>query len=108
MSAVPLRVVERPDTSQHNGALRIAYPEDGYGVEPGDIWREPSLDDDDREAWAIVLPNLSVWYTTDRAGASGRWDVTGVPPALTVHPSINVQGDRSWHGWIRDGKLEAA
>lgn len=106
MNAVPLRIIDRPDTDQFDGILRFAYPEYGVNVQPGDTWREPRLDDDDREAWAIVLPNLSVWVTTDRAGA--RWDVSGTPPNLTVSPSIRVEGQYPWHGFIRDGRLEPA
>jgi hypothetical protein len=70
----------------------------------GAMWRVPERDDDGREAWAIVLPGAAgIWTTTDRAEGQAMWDVTGIPPNLTVSPSINAIGH--WHGWIRDGEL---
>lgn len=106
VTGIPLRMVERPERRGHHGAFRLADPEFN-GLEPGDCWREPELDADGREAWGIVLPNLHIWYTTDTAGGS-RWDVMGTPPDLTVHPSLNSEGARNWHGWIRGGRLEDA
>lgn len=57
----------------------------------------------------VMLPSRCPWpidrLATDNAGrmlASG-WTVTGDPPAVTVHPSINLKG--RWHGWIRDGVI---
>lgn len=100
---VPLRVVEHPDMGEHSGVLRLALPEYGWTVQPGDMWPVPRWDEPERECWAIVLPNLHVWYTTDRAG--GLWDLAGTAPDITVSPSINCEGGRSWHGWIRNGEL---
>jgi hypothetical protein len=34
------------------------------------------------------------------------WTVTGEPPAITVHPSIDAGA--SFHGWLRDGVLTTA
>ena len=31
------------------------------------------------------------------------WSVTGEPPRITAHPSINAVGD--YHGWLVDGVL---
>jgi hypothetical protein len=31
------------------------------------------------------------------------WKVTGVPPKITVHPSINFED--SYHGWLKDGVI---
>ena len=31
------------------------------------------------------------------------WTITGEPPHLTAHPSINVIG--AYHGWLKDGVL---
>lgn len=31
------------------------------------------------------------------------WLMTGVPPAITLSPSINCVGCCGWHGWLRDG-----
>lgn len=77
---------------------------------PGAMWRDPEMDVDGLECWAIVLPNGTIWYTTERAGASGnRWTVTGEPPNITVTPSIDDRDpNRPWHGWIRDGEFVTA
>ena len=71
------------------------------------MWRDPAWDDDDRERWAIVLPNGTVWYTTDIAsGTHERWEITGEPPNITVTPSIDDRWPGNpWHGWIRNGEL---
>lgn len=66
-------------------------------AQPGDCWRYG-------DAWWIILPDTSgdvgtpghpgilSWRTTDRASDPPHlpWDVTGVPPALTVTPSIDI------------------
>lgn len=36
-------------------------------------------------------------------GHYGGWTVTGVPPAITVHPSIDMKG--AYHGWLQNGVL---
>jgi hypothetical protein len=78
----------------------------------GCMWRDPEMDADGLEAWAIVLPDgAGVWYTTERAsGDHLRWDVTGEPPNITVTPSIDAHGSSDpgktgWHGWIKNGEL---
>lgn len=76
--------------------------------DPGAMWRWPEFDIEDRECWCIVLPNRAgLWWTTYRAdGSGGMWQVTGIPPKITVHPSINAgdgSGKGNWHGWINDG-----
>ncbi len=106
MANIPLRLIERPAALDDGSMSRVVYPEYGYDLQPGDYWREPGLDRDSREAWAIVLPNLSVWCTTD-AVPSGMWDVSGEMPAITVTPSIRVLGVRPWHGYITNGELVA-
>jgi hypothetical protein len=109
MAGVPLRIVERPN-GDDDGTVRHSDPEKGWwpGIQPGDCWREPQLDRDGRQAWCIVLPNREVWCTADIGHReSGMWDVTGEPPAFTVHPSIDCQGRRPWHGWITNGELIA-
>jgi hypothetical protein len=79
---------------------------------PGDMWHEPESDMTGepvaRECWAVVLPNGRVWRTTDPASDPPHplWDVTGQPPRITVHPSINDTDPRGgWHGWIENGEL---
>lgn len=106
---IPLRIVERP-TAGSGQILRLgrAFPGGNFLLDPGNMWHEPDLDGEGRECWAVVLPNGRVWRTTDPASDPPHelWDVTGTPPAITVHPSINDTSPRAgWHGWIRDGEL---
>lgn len=78
------------------------------GLAPGSMWRDPDMDREGREAWAVVLPNGALWYTTDTAdGHDGfGWEVTGTPPRITVNPSIDdADPHNPWHGWIRDGVM---
>ena len=76
-------------------------------LEPGDMWRDPDMDVDGVEAWAIVLPNhAGMFYTTQSAELGPglgrfRWTVTGTPPEITVEPSINAEP--AWHGRITAG-----
>lgn len=78
--------------------------------DPGAMWRQPDYDRDGREAWCIVLPNeAGLWWTTYLAdGTDQMWEVTGEPPNITVHPSINAgdnPGKGNWHGHIKDGEM---
>lgn len=101
---VELRVIDPPlDRGKRWEPSR--YPPDG--VEVGDMWRVPELDEPGRESWAILLPNKAgVWFTTETSGDAGSplWDVTGDPPKITVHPSINAEPQ--WHGWIKNGVMK--
>jgi hypothetical protein len=117
MTGIPLRIADRPTPPGDKSRLIRLGRAFGLGVEtdymldPGSMWREPELDEDGRECWAVVLPNGRVWRTTDPASDPPHplWDVSGEPPAITVHPSINdtSPGD-GWHGWIRNGELVGA
>lgn len=113
---IPLRVLDRPPAGE---------------AEPGMMWRYPDGDSAGRECWWIVLPNTKprgpgyaseiTWRTTDRASRAPHemWSVTGVPPLITVSPSVDaecwvtrdgqtVREGSYWHGWIRDGELVTA
>jgi Family of unknown function (DUF6527) len=109
VTGIPLRIVGEPPQGDR---------------EPGLMWRYPAGDEAGRECWWIILPNTRndragiSWRTTDRASLPPHemWDVTGTAPALTVHPSIDVEYWRPvdgqmvrdgsyWHGWIRNGEL---
>lgn len=57
--------------------------------------------------WMLTLPGGAM-FTEDEIAADGtRWTVSGEPPNVTVHPSINVTAPESmrYHGWLRDGVL---
>jgi len=40
--------------------------------------------------------------------ASGRWNVSGDAPKLTVTPSIQIMGEGGWHGFITNGEIVGA
>lgn len=90
----------------------------------GMMWRCESGDEGDRECWWIVLPETHPdvgtpghpsrisWRTTDRASdpPHDMWNVTGIPPAITVTPSIDVMrfvrgpiGPDGKQTWVREG-----
>ncbi len=104
MSApIPLRVLE-------------SAPEDMDAWEPGMMWPSELLDPDGAGYSVVICRQTDaagnawpiVWHTRQTADEPGdpRWQVTGDPPIITVHPSINVPG--IWHGYIRDGELVEA
>lgn len=76
-----------------------------YMDDPGAMFRWPPFDKDGRECWCISLPNRAgLWWTTYEASDNGAmWDVEGVAPLITVHPSIDA--GQAWHGWIKDGVM---
>lgn len=95
---IPLRVVEAPEGFWGH------YLNDGEKLKfkPGDMWRAPSMND----GWAIVLPNMTIWYTTQTVADGTTWDVSGDPPNITVNPSINDPNPTNgWHGWIKEGVI---
>jgi hypothetical protein len=87
------------------------------------MWRYSPGDIPGRDCWWIILPNnrdeLEIsWRTTDKASDPPHemWSVAGIPPALTVNPSIdvlffsNINGNfvrdgSYWHGFITNGEL---
>ena len=90
---IPLRVIDRPTGSK-------------WDTEVGDMWRAPSRDEGGREAWCIHLPNKAgFWYTTEHPADKPdvMWNVTGIPPQITVTPSINAEPE--WHGNITNGVI---
>jgi hypothetical protein len=76
---------------------------------PGAMWRTIWRDVDGRPpAYHVVLPNGTTWNTNDRASGDGSkfgdyWTITGMPPTITVNPSIDDRGSRPWHGHITSG-----
>jgi len=92
------------------GGHRFAWGIGAWEGPPGAMIRAEWADHPGRPpAWIVFLPNGTHWSTNDRASAGGNrigsyWDVTGEPPCITVHPSIDDRTpSREWHGWIRDG-----
>jgi hypothetical protein len=97
---IKLRLVDNPNDTEEEPQV-------------GDVWRAPLLDktwiqggvEVSRLGWAIMLPSNTIWYTTQKASDGQFWEVTGTAEELTVHPSIHVQGQNGWHGWIRNGEI---
>jgi hypothetical protein len=62
-----------------------------------------------RKPLMVLLPGRHFFmvdgqcYDSKRGGYYGGWQVTGVPPNITVHPSINMVG--YYHGWLKNGVL---
>jgi len=95
MDGIPLRLIELPEVGgPHLG--------EESPLRPGDCWR-------DHECWAVVLPNMTIWYSGIASASGSMWTTTGDAPNLTVTPSIDDQDPgRPWHGFIRDGRLVGA
>jgi Family of unknown function (DUF6527) len=100
------------------GGHRFAWGIGSWDGPPGAMirapWRDSTGDDNGLPAWIVFLPNGTFWCTRDRESRDDgqpckQWQVTGVPPQITVHPSIDDRNPaRPWHGWIRDGMIEPA
>lgn len=110
---IPLRIVEHPGRAisgtplpAEDNLAAVDVPGSGALLKAGDMWREPDLDNEQGECWAVVLPNRTVWYSTVSADTGAYWQVSGSAPNLTVTPSIDDRWpERPWHGWIRNGEL---
>jgi hypothetical protein len=89
------------------------HPHDVLQRHPGAMWRWPERDMPGRECWVIKLPKKAgAWWTTFRAPDNSPggtlWKVEGVPPLITVTPSINAGENHlpyGWHGHIKNGLL---
>jgi len=73
---------------------------------PGAMWVVDWLDSNiykgpDGKAWSLMLPGGAEWLVYGPAGGGGKWDVQGVPPDITVSPSINCEG--VYHGFVKQG-----
>lgn len=106
MTAIPLRIIPVPDIGGPYlplpGTAAADAPGPASELKPGDMWFE-------HECWAVVLPNLTVWYSGIASASGAYWTVTGEAPNITVTPSINdTDPERPWHGWIRNGELVQA
>lgn len=102
-----LKMFRRPDGFEfaHWGGLRH--------VPPGTMWRIPWADKhysahhpQHIESWCVALPDGGQWITSQVASGGGYWTIEGVPPAITVSPSIWCSPPDGWHGFIRNGEME--
>lgn len=104
MTGIPLRVVQVPDIGGPHLPLPGTPEADAprADLKPGDMWFEHGC-------WAVVLPNMTVWYSGIAAADGAYWTLTGEAPNITVSPSINdTDPNHPWHGWIRNGELVPA
>ena len=106
--------VNELDWYEGNGQ-RFAWGVGSWDGPPGAMIRSEYRDQPGRPlSWTIFLPNGRAWNTNDPSSTPGssrlgpQWTVTGAAPTITVDPSINDQGSRPWHGWIRNGELVGA
>lgn len=66
-------------------------------------WFKPNWVGPDGESLSVQLPDGHAWAIDGPSKKGGRWVRTGVPPQITVTPSILVEG--KYHGNLIDGKL---
>ena len=55
---------------------------------------------------SVMTPAGLVCLDCPETGGTGHWSRQGVPPRVTVVPSLNVNHG-AWHGWLTDGALVA-
>jgi hypothetical protein len=86
------------------------FGDPGKAAPPGTMlrahWHDDYAGTERGESWLVVLPDGGTWITTQQATGGGYWTVTGIPPAITVSPSIWHNAPHGWHGHIRDGVLD--
>lgn len=92
---------------------------DGKKPKPGDMWFAPWIKDDEysnlspeyKRHWKgkrpplfVKLPNGRVWCVDFASSEKTRsWTVKGVPPKITVYPSVNSPGPNGYHGLLIGG-----
>lgn len=64
---------------------------------PGAMWIDPNGE------WAVMLPGARAFHEKEQPTNGAEWTCGGVPPNVSVSPSINYHG--IYHGWLRDGVL---
>jgi hypothetical protein len=70
---------------------------------PNGQWTGP-----DGKAWCVMMPGGVEWVVYCYASGPEprrKWDVQGIPPNITVSPSINLTG--IYHGFIKGGVISA-
>jgi hypothetical protein len=89
---------------------------DGAGGIPpapvGAMWDSPRWHDceafhkgDDGMVLTVRTPGGD-WTIDAPSSKGGYWSRSGVAPRITASPSILIQTDKTYHGWLRDGWLE--
>jgi len=72
---------------------------------PGAMWFGVGFDG--ATVWMVTLPGGAIFSQDNIAIDGTHWQISGSPPNVTVHPSINVMAPEHmrYHGWLRDGVL---
>lgn len=78
-------------------------------AQPGDMWDAwwyPSKwkTNSDGLCLVVVLPGGHHWLIDRENSEASGWKRTGVPPAISVTPSVLVPNS-GYHAWLRDGVL---
>lgn len=58
----------------------------------------------DGAAWCLRLPGGIDWSVYSPSSNGVKWDVRGVPPSITVSPSIHMPG--VFHGFVISGVIQ--
>lgn len=112
----PCRLIENPELNEHGNV-------DIYKREIGDMWfldvpaeelKERHLtaqyfaQNANRKPLVVMLPGRNYFLIDAQCWNPERshydaWTVTGVPPNITVSPSINMVG--RYHGFLQNGVI---
>lgn len=94
--------VERLYAGFEDGRLRSLRDPD---VPPGAIWDADWMPDTyrgpDGKAWCLRLPAGIDWIVHGPSADGRKWNVIGIPPAISVSPSIAANG--LYHGFVQGG-----
>lgn len=110
------RLIERPELDDHgNVDVRQRALGDMWFLDlPEEQLRNRQLtayywaNNSGRKPIVVLLPGRN-YFLVDGQGFSAErgyydcWEVMGVPPAITVAPSINMVG--RYHGWLKAGVI---
>ncbi|MTI85034.1 MAG: hypothetical protein FH756_14350 [Firmicutes bacterium] len=87
----------------------------GEKPKPGDMWFAPWIGNDHSDLspeykfnWRgkrpplfVTLPNGRIWCVDFTSSEKYRsWIVRGVPPQISVYPSVNSPGGKGYHGLL--------
>jgi len=110
----PCRLIEKPELNE-DGNVDVSKREIGdmwFLDVPAEELKERHLtaqyfaQNANRKPLVVMLPGRN-YFLIDGQGFSAEkghydcWTVTGVPPNITMHPSINFVG--RYHGWLTNG-----
>lgn len=57
----------------------------------------------DGRAWCVMMPGGQEWIVYGPSSDGKPWAVNGVPPKITVSPSIAIRG--YYHGFVKNGVI---